>query len=110
MAISYSDAEVQGTSAVTTYATLYSTTAGTSAVLSNIGVCNTSASTQTVRIAVMGSEGTPGAANWRLYDTPVSGNDTLFLTAGLAIGESRFIRVSSSSNAVTFFASVSEIS
>lgn len=110
MPISYKDAGVQGTGAVTTYATLYSTPSGVSAVLSNIGVCNTSTTTQTVRIAVMGSEGTPGASDWRIFDTPVTGNDTLFLSSGFAIGQSRFIRVSSSSNQVTFFASVSEIS
>jgi len=100
------EAEVQGTTALSTYATLYATAAGASAVFSTIGVCNTSASAVTVRVAVMGTAGTPAAVNWRVYDAVVAGNDVVALTIGLTMGASRFMRVSSSANTVTFFAGV----
>ena len=105
MATTYSLAQLQGTAAVSTYGTLFSTGAAETAVISTIAVCNTAASPATYRIAVMGSAGTPAAAEWIVYDTSVPANDTSFLTVGLGIGSSKFIRVSSSANTVTFSAS-----
>lgn len=110
MATTIVEAEVQGTAALTTYATLYSTGAATRAVISTIGICNTSSTAATYRIAVMGSAGTPAAANWRVYDATIAGNDTVALTLGLTIDTTRYVRVSSSATTVTFFAGVSEIS
>ena len=104
------EAEVQGTASTSTYATLYSTGATTTAVVSTIGICNTSSTAATIRIAVMGTAGTPSAANWRVYDWPIAGNDTIALTLGLTLGNSRYIRVSSSATTVTFFAGISEVS
>jgi hypothetical protein len=109
MATAYKDAEVQGDAGVTTYVTLYNTGAASTAVISTIGICNTSSSAATYRIAVMGSAGTPAAANWRVYDASIAGNDTVTLTLGLTLGNTRYIRCSSSANTVTFFAGVSEI-
>jgi hypothetical protein len=57
----------------------------------------------------MGSAGTPSGADWRVYDSVVAASDTVFLTVGMTVGPSRFIRVSSSATTVTFFASVAEI-
>ena len=110
MATNYSHASVQGTAAVTTYATLYNTTASTQAVVSSLLVTNTSASTQTYRIAIMSSAGTPAASDWIVYDSVVAGNDVICLTLGIAIGNTQYIRVSSSADTVTFSAFVSEIS
>ena len=106
----YKNAQVQGTAGVTTYATLYNTGAATTAVISTIAVCNTASTSATYRIGIMGSAGTPSAANWLVYDSSVPANDTIFITIGISLGNTQFIRVSSSANTVTFSAYVSEIS
>lgn len=106
----YKNAQVQGTASTGTYATLYNTGATTTSVISTIAITNTGSSTATYRIGIMGSAGTPSASNWLVYDSVVAGNDTIFLTAGVTLGNSQFIRVSSSANTVTFSAYVSEIS
>lgn len=110
MATVYKNVGVQGTASTGTYATLYNTASATTAVISSIVVTNTSSSSATYRIAIMGSEGTPAAANWVVYDAAIAGNDTIALTLGIALGTTQYIRVSSSANTVTFSAYVSEIS
>jgi hypothetical protein len=110
MPTNYKHSSVQGTAAVGTYATLYSTGVATQAVVSSILITNTSSSTATYRIGIMGSAGTPAASDWIVYDSVVAGNDVICLTLGIALGNSEFIRVSSSANTVTFSAFVSEIS
>lgn len=110
MATVYKNVGVQGTAGTSTYATLYNTSASTTAVISSIVVTNTSSSSATYRIAIMGSAGTPAAANWVVYDATIAGNDTIALTLGIALGNTQFIRISSSANTVTFSAYVSEIS
>jgi hypothetical protein len=109
MATVYKNAQLQGTAGVTTYGTLYNTGSSTSAVISTIAVCNTAGATGTYRIAIMGTAGTPAAANWIVYDSVVAANDTVVLTLGVTLGNSQFIRVSSSANTITFSAYVSEI-
>lgn len=110
MATAYKNSQIQGTTSTTTYATLYSTSASVSSVISSIAVCNTASVSATYRIAIMGSAGTPAAANWIAYDAVVPGNDTVFITTGITLSPSQFIRVSSSANTVTFSAYISEIS
>ena len=105
MATAYSLAQVQGTASTGTYATLFSTGAAETAVVSTITVCNTAAAAATYRIGVMGSAGTPGASEWIVYDASVPANETVFLTFGLTLGNSDFVRVSSSANTVAFSAS-----
>lgn len=105
----YKNAQVQGTAGVTTYATLYNTGAASTAVISTILITNTAATSGTYRIAIMGSAGTPAASNWLVYDSTVAGNDTIALTLGVTLGNTQFIRVSSSANTITFTAFVSEI-
>jgi len=110
MAEAYKYSSVQGTSAVGTYATLYSTSASATAVVSSIVVANTASTATTYRIAIMGTEGTPAATDAILaWDATVPARDTIFLTIGAALGNSKFIRVSSSATTVTFTAFVSEI-
>jgi hypothetical protein len=110
MATIYTNAKVQGTEAVTTYATLYTVPAATQAVLSTIAVCNTSESSATYRVSIMDSAGTPAAQDWIVYDTTIPGNDTVFLTAGLTMQANQVMRVSSSATTVTFSAYISELS
>ena len=112
MPTTYKNAQLQGTAGVTTYANLYNTTASSTAVLSTIGITNTAATSATYRISIVpesASASNPSASNWLVYDATVAGNDAIFLTVGATIGNSQFIRVSSSANTVTFSAFVSEI-
>lgn len=105
MATAYALAQVQGTASTTTYGTLYSTGAAETAVVSTISICNTASAAVTYRIGVTTSAGTPGAAEWIVYDNTVPGFDTVFLTVGLTLGNTKFIRVSSSANTCAFAAS-----
>lgn len=109
MAIAYTNAQVQGTAAVGTYATLYNAPASvTSAIVSSITICNTAASAATYRIGLMGSAGTPGASEWLAYDSTVQANDTVCLTIGAVVTSGEFLRVSSSANTVAFAAFLAE--
>lgn len=110
MPTTYKTQQVQGGTAVSSYQTLYSTGASTTAVLSTIGVCNTAASAATYRIGVMGSAGSPGAGEHIVYGATVAANDSVFLTLGITLGNTKFVRVSSSANTVDFIAGVAEIS
>lgn len=109
MPTAYKDAMVQGGTAVTSYSTLYSTGASTTAIISNILIANEAASSVTVRLAVMGSAGTPASGQFLLDDVVIAANDTLSF-GPYALGNTRFIRVSSSANTCTFAAAVAEIS
>lgn len=109
MPTNYKPAQVQGTAGVSTYATLYSTS-GVQAVISTIVVCNTAATPATYRIGLDTTAGTPAASEWLVYDATIAANDSVCLTLGIALDDSKFIRVSSSANTVTFSAFVSEMS
>ena len=112
MATNYKNAQVQGTASTGTYATLYSTGVSTEAVISSIVVTNTSSTAALYRFAIMGSEGTPSVSSGEfiVYDATVQGNDTIALTLGVTLGNTKYIRVASSANTVCFNAFVSEIS
>lgn len=110
MATTYKRSGVQGTSSTGTYATLYNTGASTTAVISTIAICNAASSSATYRIGFDTTAGTPGNGEWLVYDAVVPANDTVFLTTGVSLGNTEYIRVSSSANTVHFTAFVSEIS
>lgn len=98
------------TAANATYATLYTTPASTSAVISTIVICNVSSVTKTFRIGIMSTAGTPTSPQEFLaYDTPVPANDTIIMTLGITMQASRYIRVYGSDNNVGFTAFGSEI-
>lgn len=112
MPTAYKNAQLQGTAGVTTYANLYNTGAASTAVVSTITICNTASTSATFRIAVVpasASAAAPSASNWIVYDSSIIGNDTISLTIGLTLGNSQFIRVSSSANTITFAGFISEI-
>lgn len=110
MATAYKNTKVQGTAGLTTYATLYNTTATTTAVVSTIAICNRSTSTKAYRIGLDASAGTPNSDEFLVYDASVDGNDTVFLTVGVTLGNNQYIRISSTDNTVSFHAFISEIS
>jgi hypothetical protein len=101
------------TASTTAYKVLYDTTAGSEvAVISTIAVCNQTASTQTYRIAIDDAGGTsaPAASEFFVYDATVAPNDTIFITVGATLANSRYLKVSGSSTSMSFTAFISEIS
>lgn len=106
---SYKNTKVLGTSGLTTYTTLYNTTASTTAVISTIAVCNRSANNKQYRIGIDDSAGTPATNEFIAFDATVAANDTSFITVGVCLSNNQYIRVSSTDNTVTFSAFVSEI-
>lgn len=110
MPTAYSGPQVAGTASTSTYATLYSTGASTTAVISALIVCNEATSPVTIRIGIAGSATTPASGAFLAYDAVVAANDTLVLNLPLSLGNTKFIRVSSSAATCSFTAAVAEIS
>lgn len=107
----YKNACIQGTSSISTYTTLYNTTASSSAVLSTIAICNAASADATYRVGITDSATDPSLTTGQFiaYGSTVAGNDTTFISVGVALGNNKFIRVSSSSASVNFNAFISEI-
>ena len=110
MATAYKTQQVVGTSATSTYSTLYNTGVATTAVVSSIVICNEAASAVTVRVGLAASATTPASGQFLLLDRVVPANDTLILNLPLTLGNSTYIRCSSSATTCTFTAAVAEIS
>lgn len=108
MPTAYKMPQVQGTASTGTYATLYSTSTNT-AIISNLIIANHASSSVTVRVGTDDTEGTPGSAEWLLYDVVIAANDTLSF-GPLSLAASKHLRVSSSANTCTFSVAVAEIS
>lgn len=108
----YKNAQVAAAASDTaTYATLYTVPAATTGVISTITACNTSSSPVLVRMGVMASAGTPAVASGQFvwYDATVAANDTLAWTVGMVMTAGQYLRVSGSSTALNFMASLSEM-
>lgn len=98
------------TAANAAYATLYTTPALKSAVVSTIVICNVAATSKTFRIGIMASAGTPTSPQEFLaYDTAVPANDSVVMTLGITMEASKFIRVYGVDGNVGFTAFGSEI-
>lgn len=111
MPTTYKNTSIQGTSSVNTYSTLYNTSASSIAVLSTIAICNAASADATYRIGITDSATDPSLTTGQFiaYGSTVAGNDTTFISVGVALGNNKFIRVSSSSGSVNFNAFISEI-
>ena len=109
MATTYKLAQVQGSASTGTYSTLYNTGASTTAIISNLLIANQASASVTVRVGIDDTAGTPGAAEWILYDVVIAANDPLSF-GQLSLGNTQYLRVSSSANTCTFSAAVAEIS
>jgi hypothetical protein len=110
MATAYLTRQVQGTASTGTYATLYSTDGSKTAIVSGITICNESSSSVTIRIGLDTTAGTPASGEFIVYDGAIAGNDTLVLNLPLTMGNTTFLRVSSSATTCTFTAGVAEVS
>jgi hypothetical protein len=110
MATAYKTQQLVGTASTSTYGTLYNTGGATTAIVSAIVICNESTSSVTVRVGIKGSAGTPASGEFLVYDRTVAANDTLILNLPVTLGNTEFIRCSSSATTCTFTAAVAEIS
>lgn len=109
MATTYKNAQVAGSGNLTTYSTLYNTGASSTAVISSIVVSNVSSESATYRIGIVSSDTDPTSPNWVVYDSVVTGNDTIALTLGITLGTTQYLKVSASSTDVNIHAFISEI-
>lgn len=101
----------QSAPADTNNADLYTVPASTQTVVSTISVTNDTASSATFRIYIRKDGATAAAVNTLYYDTPLAGNSTLLITAGLTIDAADVITVQSgTASALTFQAFGSEVS
>lgn len=101
----------QSAPADTNNADLYTVPSSTQAVISTISVTNDTSSSATFRIYIRKDGASAAAVNTLYYDTPLAGNSTLMITAGLTLDAADVVTVrSGTANAITFQAFGSEVS
>lgn len=81
----------------------------TQAILSTIGVCNQGSTQTTFRVAVRPGGAALAAAHYIAFDTPVDGNDSVFLTLGITLAPGDVVTVRAGSASVSFNVFGSEI-
>jgi len=87
----------------TTATSIYTVPSATSAVISSIVICNTSAAAKTFRIHVVATSGTTAATtNAIAYDNAIPANETIVLTAGLTLATLYSIKTYASTTDVVF--------
>jgi len=97
------------TGAIGTYDTLYTVPSSTSAIVSNIVVCNLTASAQYVRLACSTAT-TPTQKEFIAYGVTVPANDTIPLVIGVTMDATvKYLVCSSTSASVSFSAFGAEI-
>lgn len=82
--------------------TLYTTPASTETICSTLVIANRESAENTFRIAVRPDGATLADEHYLAYDTPVSANDTIFLTLGITIDASDLVTVGASDANVSF--------
>lgn len=101
---------IASTGVIGTADILYTVPALTSAVISTITVCNTSASAATFTIAVSTTTSFV-SSGYIVYQASIAGNDTVGLTFGATLDvTNKYLLCSASANTVSFSAFGSEIS
>lgn len=100
----------QNNPSATTESTLYTVTAGYSAVVSTIAICNQSGSSGTYRIAVRpAADNTTAAKHYLVYGATVAASDSVMLTLGVTLAAGDVITVYASNANMSFSAFGSEI-
>lgn len=99
----------QSSPAATTATTLYTVPAATSAVVSTLSVCNTTAAGVTVRLAVRPAGAALATAHYLAYDLPAGGKETITLTLGITLAATDVVTVYASAADVVFHAYGSEL-
>lgn len=99
----------QSNPAATTETTLYTTTAGSSAVISSLTVCNQTAAAVTFRVALRPSaDATTTAKHWVIYGSTVPASDSVIIQAGWTLAAGDKIQIYASSGSMSFTVTGSE--
>lgn len=96
--------------AATTLTTLYTCGSSAGAVGSTLSICNMSPSTTTVRVAIRPAGEAINSKHYIVFDTPVAGYNTLFLTIGISLANTDVVTVYAGSANITFNLFGSEVS
>lgn len=99
----------QSNPAATTATTLYTVPSATNAVVSTLSVCNLSTTSATYRIAVRPAGASLTAAQYIVYDAPITSNNTIALTIGLTLAATDVVTVYASTANLSFSLFGSEI-
>ena len=100
----------QSNPSATTETTLYTTTSGSSGIVSTIAVCNQASTAATYRIAIRPSaDGTTAAKHWIVYGATVPASDSVMLTVGITMAAGDKIQIYASSANLSFSAFGSEV-
>ena len=89
------------TSASTSTAILFTVPSNVAFTLTDIEICNTSASSATFTIYLVPSGGTASASNALFYSAPINGNSTVQWTGSQYLGSGATIQASASATTVS---------
>jgi hypothetical protein len=92
-----------------TLTALYAVPLATQAFCSTLSICNQGSTTSSARVAVQPVGAGINAKHYILYDTVIQPQDTLFLTIGIALGQTDQVNVSAATSSVSFSLFGSEI-
>lgn len=84
------------------YATLYTVPSGVQMSVTDIEICNTSATPAIFYISLVSSGDTAGASNALFYAAPINGNTTVQWTGQIPLSSGGFIAGYASATTVTF--------
>jgi hypothetical protein len=85
----------------TTVGTIYTVPAGQQFTLTDIEICNASASSNTFSIYLVASGGTAGISNALFYNAPIKGNTTVQWTGSTALSAGSTVQVSAGAATVS---------
>jgi hypothetical protein len=92
-----------------TTATLYTVPAATQAVCSTLAICNTSNTSTTYHVQARIGGASTTTAQYIVFNSPVSANDSIFLTVGMSLSATDVVSVFSAGVGVAFNLFGSEI-
>jgi hypothetical protein len=92
MAIAYKILGQVSPAAATT-ATLYTVPGSTQAVCSTLAICNVGNTSTTYNVQARISGASTSTAQYIVFNSPVSANDTIFLTVGMSLAATDVIMV-----------------
>jgi hypothetical protein len=100
----------QSSPSATTNTDLYTCASSGGAVASTLSICNRSATSIAVRVAIRPAGATLANQHYIVYDTPVAANNTLFLTIGISLANTDVVTVYTGTAGISFNLFGSEVS
>ena len=86
----------------TTLTTLYTVPNSTSAICSTLAICNIANTAATFRVAVRPAGASLTTSQYLIYDSSITGNDSVFLTLGISLAATDIVSVYSATNNLAF--------